>query len=518
MRLPPAPKKTVDRGSIAPILSSIENTMTVSSTKSQSDVNTKPPTFSALPGSGDTQLKIAMADIRAKAAEMQELQKSGLGAPAPSGLKLDILIRGDKGGRRGICNQAEQLRGIFIACQGKGSQCWPSERLQSDWMGLSERQVRRLRHVLKDDELLTCHWQDRHRVYTVVTDIVTEDFWWVGINWVSNLKLRIVVVQLLAYIRWRRFDEGAACFKNREAAEALGVSVDTIRRARAVLVAQGFLQVSKRPGRGSRGNIYRLTLWAEWKIGVFEPEKKVAKCPTKLNYPKEGDYSYANSVRNGSLRAILGLSFDPALDQKSFVYLDKLRTHRSVAKLAVVDWRHDPESVRNSFINTICEWEKQRRNARKLGLPPPGFNPAGYNLATLNNAKAEGHGIPLSKLAKTLMATDQGKAVIAAAGRLTEAEDEQRKKELKKQLRTTPAKHTTPGKEAESVIIQQNSDKEAKVKHLAAVQAAARSRSHSYQKHANLGHKLHISTKLDRQVGISAKFPARSPPRPPVMF
>ncbi len=189
-----------------------------------------------------------------------------------------------------------------------------------------------------------------------------------------------------------------------------------------------------------------------------------------------------------------------------------------MAQLAVVDWRHDPESVRNMFINTICKWEDLRRNARKLGLPPPGFNQAGYNLGGLNNAKAEGHGIPLSKLAKTLMATDQGKAAIAAGGRLTEAEDEQRKKELKKQLRTTPAKHTTPGKEAESAIIQQNSDKEAEVKHLAAAVAAAQSRSHSYQKHANLGHKLHISTKLDRQVGISAKFPARSPPRPALMI
>ncbi|MBA7474762.1 hypothetical protein ES707_10116 [subsurface metagenome] len=463
------------------------------STNPGTEVKPKPTAFSALPDSDDIQLKIAMADIQAKSAEMQDLQNSGPTARAVSGLKLDILIRGDSAGRRGISHQAEQLRGIFIACQGKGSHCWPSDRLQADLMGLSERQVRRLRYRLKAAGLLKWHWQDHHRVYSVVTDIVTEGFLWVGINWVQQLELSPIVSQLLAFIRWRRFEDGAAQFKVREAAEFLGVSVDTIRRARAVLVALGFLQVSKRPGRGSRGNIYRLTLWAEWKIGVFGLEKKVAKCPTKLNHISEGDYSYANAVRRGVFSLESGLSFDPALDQKSFEWLDKLRTHRSVAKLAVVDWRHDPESVRNMFINTICKQYELLQNARKLGLPPPQFNLAGYNLGGLNNAHREHHGIPLSKPAKAFMATAQGRAAIAAGCRLTEAEFEQRKKEQIRALRSTPAKPHTPGKSAIPAQNRQFRDKKAVDEHLRAVQAAARSRSRSYQKYANSAQKADFS-------------------------
>ncbi len=86
--------------------------MAVSSAITQSGVNPKLTTFPALPDSGDIQLKIAMADIQAKPIQNSDLQSPDPGARDPSGLKLDILIRGDKGGRRGICNQAEQLRGI----------------------------------------------------------------------------------------------------------------------------------------------------------------------------------------------------------------------------------------------------------------------------------------------------------------------------------------------------------------------------------------------------------------------
>lgn len=425
-------------------------------------------------------------------------QKSDPGVPPVSGLRLDILIRSDRGGRRGISHQAEQLRGIFIACQGKGSHCWPSDRLQADLMGLSERQVRRRRWELKNAGLLKWHWQDHHRVYSVVTDIATEGFLWVGINWVPELQLSPIVSQLLAYIRWRRWEGQAARFKVREAAEFLGVSVDTIRRARAVLVALGFLQVSKRPGRGSRGNIYRLTLWAEWKIGVFGLEKKVAKCPTKLNYVSEGDYSYANSLRKGSLSGQLNSGFSPERDQASLELLLKLKTNRFVAKSAVVDWRHDPESLQNMYINTLCKWYEQLQNACKLNLPPPRFNQAGYNLGGLNNAKAEGHRIPLSKPAKAFMATEQGKAAIATGGRMTESEFDEKRRRDKKALFSTLAESTTPYSDAEMALIAQKRDKEAEAKHLDAVLAAARSRSWRYQKYANLGKKLHISTGFDK--------------------
>ncbi len=483
-------KKIVDKPPALPILAIGRITMSVSSVKTQSNVKPKPTSISALPDSDNLQLNIPPAEQSAKTSQIQDLQKQDPGARASSGLRLDILIRSDRGGRRGISHQAEQLRGIFIACQGKGSHCWPSDRLQADLMGLSERQVRRRRWELKNAGLLKWHWQDHHRVYSVVTDIATEGFLWVGINWVPELQLSPIVSQLLAYIRWRRWEGEVARFKVREAAEFLGVSVDTIRRARAVLVALGFLQVSKRPGRGSRGNIYRLTLWAEWKIGVFGLEKKVAKCPTKLNYVSKGGYFKANKVRRGVLSPESGLSFDPKRDQASFERLLKLKTNRFVAESAAAQWRYDPQSVQNMYINTLCKWYEQLQNARKLNLPPPRFNQAGYNLGGLNNAKAEGHGIPLSKPAKAFMATEQGKAAIAADGRMTAAEFDEKRRRDKKALFATPAKPTTPYTDAEMAIIAQKRDKEAEAQHLAAVTAAARSRSWRYRKYANLGQKV----------------------------
>ncbi len=472
--------------------------MSTVSSKLDGQVKPKPASFPALPNSSDNQLKIAMDDIQAKAEQEQALQEAAFGARASSGLQLDILIRSDRGGRRGISYQAEQLRGVLIGCQGKGSHCWPSERLQAKLSGLSERQVRRRRWELKNAGLLEWHWQDHHRVYSVVTDIATEGFLWVGINWVPELQLRPIVSQFLAYIRWRRWEGQAARFKNREAAEFLGVSVDTIRRATAVLIALGFLQVSKRPGRGSRGNIYRLTLWAEWKIGVFGLEKKVAKCPTKLNYVSEGGCSYANPLRKGSLSGQLNSGFSPEWDQALFELLIQLKTNRFVAQSAAVQWRSDPQSLQNMYINTLCKWYEQLQNARKLNLPPPRFNLAGYNLGGLNNGIAEGHGIPLSKPAKAFMATDQGKAAIATGGRMTESEFDEKRRRDKKALFATPAKPTTPYSDAEMALIAQKRDKEAEAKHLAAVTAAVRSRSWRYQKYANLGKKLHISTGFDK--------------------
>ncbi|MBA7592985.1 hypothetical protein ES708_35191 [subsurface metagenome] len=164
-----------------------------------------------------------------------------------------------------------------------------------------------------------------------------------------------------------------------------------------------------------------------------------------------------------------------------------------MAESAAAQWRHDPQSLQNMYINTLCKWYEQLQNARKLDLPPPRFNLAGYNLGGLNNAKAEGHGIPLSKPAKAFMATEQGKAAIAAGGRMTESEFDEKRRRDKKALFSAPAKPTTPYSDAEMALIAQKRDKEAEAKHLAAVTAATRSRSRTYQKYANLGKKLHIS-------------------------
>ncbi|MBA7474427.1 hypothetical protein ES707_09779 [subsurface metagenome] len=103
------------------------------------------------------------------------------------------------------------------------------------------------------------------------------------------------------------------------------------------------------------------------------------------------------------------------------------------------------------------------------------------------------HDTQLSKEAKEELAAGRGKVAIAVVGRLTEAEDEQRREAQKRALRTTPAKHTIPGKEAESAIIQQNSDKAAEAEYLTRVFIAAKRNSRSLRKRANQAQKLRFS-------------------------
>ncbi|MBA7607502.1 hypothetical protein ES703_14661 [subsurface metagenome] len=95
------------------------------------------------------------------------------------------------------------------------------------------------------------------------------------------------------------------------------------------------------------------------------------------------------------------------------------------------------------------------------------------------------HDIQLSESAKEELAAGQGNAAIVLVGQPTEAEDEQSKEAQKRALTIPPAKPHTPGKEAESAIIQQDSGKEAEAEYLTRLLVAARRNSRSRRKSAN---------------------------------
>ncbi|GAI68160.1 unnamed protein product [marine sediment metagenome] len=86
---------------------------------------------------------------------------------------------------------------------------------------------------------------------------------------------------------------------------------------------------------------------------------------------------------------------------------------------------------------------------------------------------------------------------------MTDAEFEQRKQEQIRALFSAPAQPLTPYTAEEMALIESKCDKEAEAVYLQVVLDDARRRSWQYQKHANIGHKPHISTKLDKQAGIS---------------
>lgn len=118
-----------------------------------------------------------------------------------------------------------------------------------------------------------------------------------------------------------------------------------------------------------------------------------------------------------------------------------------------------------------------RRRAPRIFL-------AGCAVGEYSVTMSKCHDIQLSKEAKEELAAGQGKAVIAGGGRLTEAEDEQRREAQKRAVRTTLAKPITPYTDAELALMAQNRDKEAEEKLLASRLADARDRSWQYQKYA----------------------------------
>ncbi|MBA7663514.1 hypothetical protein ES703_71559 [subsurface metagenome] len=199
----------------------------------------------------------------------------------------------------------------------------------------------------------------------------------------------------------------------------------------------------------------------------------------------EGRPFNASFGRRGVFAPDFGLSFDCRRDQEPYEKLKAIGVHWKVGKPLATWYRHDPKSVRQAVINAAAKGDDYRRRMRRLNLPPPRFNLAGYTIATLNQARAECHGVKPSKLARAAAARGDDGARAAAVGRLPEAELKQRKKEQIRRLRTTPAEPVTPYSDDKLALIASKRDKKAEAEYLTRVLAAARFISYSCWRRAN---------------------------------
>lgn len=183
-----------------------------------------------------------------------------------------------------------------------------------------------------------------------------------------------------------------------------------------------------------------------------------------------------------------------------------------------VQWRGKLDSVRQAVVNGRLRGDVYRQRMRRLGLPAPRFNLAGYVIRTLNQARAECHGVQMSRLTRAAQVRAQAGARKADAGGVPDSAFEQRKKEKIRRLLSTPAKVPTPPKSAIPAQKPRLCDKSAEHEFLQAVQSAARSRSWQYRKYANPAQKLGFSEGTCGRAGFTLKCSGLGLPGPPLLF
>ncbi|MBA7710250.1 hypothetical protein ES703_119188 [subsurface metagenome] len=374
-------------------------------------------------------------------------------------LKGDIGIIDAKFEHRRISLIARCVLGIIDAYPGDGYWKYLSQDTIAQAAGSSRprviRAIAELEAVgyLSVDDSRTCNR------YHVCEWVKTRPKIWVKPSLVRDDGLSICQACFVGYVKFRQGQNEATWPTYREAAESLGVSYHTIARAAASDAVLGFVEKIHRPERQKSKNEYYLTDLAWLETFVFRLESARPKRCALGQTNREGGYFKANSVRNDSFRAEAGLSFDCHLDREPYERLVWYGVNRFVAKAVAVQWRGDPESVRNMIVNGMYKQRQQERYWRSQDKVSPQFTLAGYVIGGLNIAMAEGHGINLRKDAEKELAEYKARYRVADIGVVIDSEFEQRREEQKSLMFSTPAKPITPYTGEELALIAQKRDK-----------------------------------------------------------
>ncbi len=456
--------------------------MSTLSSPTRWQVKDKPKDFPALPDFVNLQLEIPPAEPSVKDLQIQDLQKPGSEAPDPFKLKKDLPVLCARRDGQGLSLTARYILGIITAYRGAGK-----------WGPLSENTISRVARcgrgrvirAIKEAEAAgyvdvdrrgKCNW---YRVPMLLRRVVKI---WVNPALVRDDGLSIAVACFVGYVKFRQSDNGVTWFTHREFAETLGVSYATAYRVAAWGVALGSVQKRHCPWRRSSKNSYALTCQAQAATGVFGLESARAKQRALGQTIVEGGKSYARSARLGVLPADSGLSFDSRLDGAAYVELKNIGVRWRVARSIAVQWRGRAESVRNIVIIGLFARLNYLRRMRRLRVRSNRFNLAGYVIRGLNMAKAEGHKIELTKAIQAEMAKGRGGAHAACDEGVTDPVTEQRREDMKRRLRETPAEPITPYSDEELAFIASNRDREAEVARLRQRQALAAKRYHGVYK------------------------------------
>ncbi|MBA7626697.1 hypothetical protein ES703_34152 [subsurface metagenome] len=483
-------KKSIDKPSVLPILATRVITMNNISPQTRKFVKPKSGNNVALFTSANLQLEVSAEEIIGKPAQDKDLQKSDPGAREHFELQKDIGVipPGRKANRTSLI--ARYILGIIAAKVGYG--CWGP--LAEETIAREARcglwPVKNAKKQLEAAGLLDVNRKGKcHRYYVpmMLRRVVKT---WVNPSLVRDDGLSIAQAVWVSLVKFRQGQNEETWLTHREAAEILGVSYPTIYRAAASCAALGYVQKTHRPWRRSWKNEYRLTCKADEATGVFGLESARSNARALGQTNREGGYFKANSVRNGSFCAGLGLSFDCRPDREPYELLVRYGVNRFVARAIAVQWRDYPDSVRNAIVNGIIRRDDYCRRYRRLGLPAPPFNLAGYIVASLNGAHRECHRVPPSKLARADKARQQRRAPAAAGGVEKELEFEKLQQYAENVLEPILAKNPTPGKSAIPAQNRLFHDKNAVSAWIKSVEASARGRSWQCWKHANLGQKL----------------------------
>jgi hypothetical protein len=488
-----AAKKTVDRASIAPILTTETRNMAISSTITLLEVKPKLTNIPAPFNSAGPLCTPLPAVQPAKPAQAQDLQKSGPGARAGSDLLLDIpVLPGERKGKQTSLS-ARYILGIIIAKVGYGRWGYLSEETIVREARCSLWPVKKAKKQLEEAGLLNVNRRGKCHRYLIPEWVRHLAKTWVNPALVRDNGLSISEAVVLSDLKFRQGKNYATWPTIQERAELLGVSYHSIARADTSIAALGYIQRRHRPWRRSSKNEYCLTCLGEEATGVSEPKSARPNARALGQTIEEGKLVYANSVRNGSFRAQFGLSSSPDQDQEVHRLLRSIRIADSVARPMAFEQRYPLADVEQAIINAAYRFDADAETLRRHNLKPLRGPCAGYVIRTLTGAHREGHDVPPSKLARAAEARDQGGARAAAAGPPTEAELKKLEQYAENVLKPCLGKPPAPYTDEELALIAQKRDKEAKAKHLAAVTAAARSRSWWYRKYANLGQKLGFS-------------------------
>ncbi len=461
--------------------------MSVSSVKTRSNVKPKLAAFPASPDSGDPQLEILPAEPSAKPSQGQDLQKSGPGARAGSGLQLDLPVKAWPGRYSKGYSKKSYLHALMFTHQGRDDRCNPSLDTLAKEMGLSRRQAIRIRKQLELHDDVQVVGRERPNCYWIRRYMMVQSILWVDPRYVVKSKLSINKALMLAFIRRRCQGNDDTWFKNQEAAEALGVCRRTAQILLHGFAAEHILQITERPGRGSGGNLYTLTGYGRSIIGVSGSEQKAQKCHPKEKGIEDRVYSHANPTQRGGLSSQLNSGFSPDQDQEVHRLLRSIGIADSVARPMAFEQRYPLPDVKQAIANAALRGDDYHRQMRRLGLPVLRFNLAGYVIRTLPGARREGHGVPPSKLVRAAEARDQGGARAAVAGPPTEAETKKLEQYAENVLKPCLGKPPTPQESAKLAKERRLSDKKAQDALLTKTLETARRNSRSYQKYANLG-------------------------------
>lgn len=485
-------KNSVDNVAIVPTIPPRYTTMKRLSSTGRLEVKAKPKDFPALPDSDNIQPGIGAPDDSAKPSQEPDLQESAPGAPDGFKLELDIgIMVGESGGKRtGL--SARYVLAVITAYLGYGRWGYLAENTIAQAARCGRHRVIKAVKELEDAGLLDVNRRGKCNRYRVCPWVKFLDKIWVKPGLVRDDGLSIVQAGFVGYVKSRQGENLATWLKLGEAAEALGVSYHTVGRAAASEAVQGFVEKIHRPERHSSKNEYYVTDSSWLENRVFGPEIARPKRRALGQTYMEGDLFNANRVRKRSFRAESGLSVDRQIDQSAYELLIRTGVNRFVARSAANQWRGDPESVKQTVINAAAAAAAYYRRMERLRLPVPRFNQAGYEVATLNGARAEGHSVEPSRLARAAAARAQGGARASGGGGVTDSAFEQRKKEQIHRLLSSSGKPSPPDKTQVPVKKPQFRDKSEEDGYLRAVQAAARARSWQRWKYANFARKLDI--------------------------